>query len=52
MVRVNENARQDIHMEVGAVATKVEASAQPALVNTYTSELSETIDSRRVWICL
>jgi hypothetical protein len=48
VVRVNENARQDIHMEVGAVATKVEASAQPALVNTYTSELSETIDWRRV----
>jgi hypothetical protein len=48
MVRVNENARQDIRLDVGSVATRVEASAQAGLVNTYTSELSETIDSRRV----
>jgi hypothetical protein len=48
VVRVNENARQNIQLEVGEITTKVEVSSQAALVNTYTSELAQTIDSRRV----
>jgi len=48
MVRVNENARQNVQLEVGEITTRVEVSSQAALVNTYTSDLTQTIDSRRV----
>lgn len=48
MVRVNESARQNVQLEVGEITTRVEVSSQAALVNTYTSELAQTIDSRRV----
>ncbi|MCI0624573.1 MAG: carboxypeptidase-like regulatory domain-containing protein [Acidobacteria bacterium] len=48
VVRVNENARQNVQLEVGEITTRVEVSSQAALVNTYTSDLTQTIDSRRV----
>ena len=48
VVRVNENARQDVQLQLGEVTAKVEVQAQTSLVNTYTSALSQTIDSRRV----
>lgn len=48
VVRVNENARQNVQLEVGEITTRVEVSSQAALVNTYTSDLAQTIDSRRV----
>lgn len=47
-VRVNENARQDVRLELGEVATKVEIKAQAAMVNSYTAELAQTINTRQV----
>jgi len=48
VIRVNESARLDVRLELGDVTTRVEVVGQAALVNTYTSELSQTVDSRRV----
>src|SRR5438034_7775529 len=48
VVRVNENVRQDVQLQLGEVTAKIEVQAQATLVNTYTSALSQTIDSRRV----
>src|SRR5882724_6058090 len=45
---VKVNARQDVQLQLGEVTAKVEVQAQTTLVNTYTSALSQTIDSRRV----
>src|SRR5207247_2918501 len=47
-VRVNESVRANIQIEVGSVATTVEVKARAELTNTYTAQLSQTIDSRRV----
>src|SRR2546422_4941575 len=47
-VAVNENARGDIQLQIGDVTTKVEVSSQASLVNTYTSALAQTINTRQV----
>ena len=47
-VRVNESPRVDVRLELGDVSTKVDVQSQAALINTYSSELSLTIDSRRM----
>src|SRR5712691_890008 len=47
-VRVNESARTNVQLVVGSVDTTIEVKARAELTNTYSSQLSETIDSRRV----
>ncbi|MEX2263613.1 MAG: carboxypeptidase-like regulatory domain-containing protein [Bryobacteraceae bacterium] len=47
-VRTNESVRRNIEMTVGTVSTTVEVSASAELTNTYTAQLSQTVDSRRV----
>src|SRR5581483_8058236 len=47
-VRVNESVRADIPIEVGAVTATIEVQATAALTNTYTAQLSTTVDMRRV----
>jgi hypothetical protein len=47
-VQVNENARRDIQLELGDVATKVLVEGQATLVNSYTAELAQTINTRAV----
>ena len=48
VVQVNENARRDIQMELGTATTVIEVAGRSTLVNTYTSNLAETINARRV----
>ena len=47
-VRVNENVRQDVRLELGEMTTKVEVSGEPALINSYTAALAQTVDKRQV----
>jgi len=47
-VRVNENVRMNVELVVGSVDTTVEVRARAELTNTYSSQLSETVDARRV----
>jgi hypothetical protein len=48
VVTVNANVRQDIRLEIGAVATRVEVSGEAALVNSYTAELAQTVNTRQL----
>src|SRR5262249_27701840 len=47
-LRLDENVRADIFMEVGQVTESVEVSAQAALIDTRSSQTSATIDDRRI----
>src|SRR5262249_17566728 len=46
-VRVNESVRMNVELVVGSVDTTIEVKARAELTNTYSSQLSETIDARR-----
>jgi hypothetical protein len=48
VVEVNKNVRRDFQLEVGSVHSTVQVTGQSTLVNTYTSALAQTIDSRAV----
>src|SRR5262245_13467017 len=48
ILRLDENVRADIIMEVGQVTESVEVSAQAALIDTRSSQTSATIDDRRI----
>jgi hypothetical protein len=48
LVQTNETVRRNFQLEIGSVATTVEVTAQAELTNTYTAQLSQTVDSRRV----
>jgi hypothetical protein len=48
VLRVDENVRADIPLEVGQVTEAVEVSAQAALIDTRSSQTSATIDDRRI----
>lgn len=48
VLRVDENVRADISLDVGQVTESVEVSAQAALVDTRSSQTSATIDDRRI----
>jgi hypothetical protein len=46
-VRVNESVRADIPIKVGAVTATIEVQATAALTDTYTAQLSTTVEMRR-----
>lgn len=48
ILRVDENVRADVALEVGQVTEAVEVSAQASLIDTRSSQTSATIDDRRV----
>ena len=48
VVRTNETVRRNFQLEIGSVATSVEVSARGELTNTYTAQLSQTVDQKRV----
>jgi hypothetical protein len=48
VLRVDENVRSDISLEIGQVTESIEVSAQAALVDTRSSQASATIDDRRI----
>lgn len=48
LVQTNESVRRNVELEVGAVTTTVNVSGQAELTNTYTAQLSQTVDARRV----
>lgn len=45
---VNQNARVDITLQVGAVEQRIEVSANASAVNTYDVQLGYLVDSKRV----
>lgn len=47
-LRLDENVRADISLEIGQVSEAVEVSAQAALIDTRSSQTSATIDDRRI----
>ena len=47
-LRLDENVRADISLQVGQVAEAVEVSSQAALVDTLSSQTAATIDDRRI----
>jgi hypothetical protein len=47
-LRLDENVRADIPLEVGQVTEAVEVSAQAALIDTRSSQTAATIDDRRI----
>jgi hypothetical protein len=47
-LRVDENARLDIRMEVGAVTEQVQVTATAAVVDTRSSTLAGVVDDRRI----
>src|SRR5262245_2861346 len=48
VLRVDENVRADMALEIGQVTESVEVSAQATLVDTRSSQTSATIDDRRL----
>ena len=48
VLRVDENIRADVALEVGQLADAVEVTAQAALIDTRASQTSATIDDRRI----
>ena len=48
IVRTNESVRRNVALELGTVTTTVVVSAAAELTNTYTAQLSQTVDERRV----
>jgi hypothetical protein len=46
--QTNETVRRNFQLEVGTVTTAVDVSANAELTNTYTAQLSQTVDQRRV----
>ena len=48
VVRTNETVRRNFQLELGSVATSVDVSAAAELTNTYTAQLSQTVDQRRI----
>lgn len=48
VLRVDENVRADIRMEVGAVTEQVEVTAAAAVVDTRSSSLASVVDDRRI----
>ncbi len=48
VLRVDDNVRADIALEIGQVTESVEVSAQAVLVDTRSSQSSATIDDRRI----
>ena len=48
VVRTNESVRRNFQLEIGSVATSVDVSATAELTNTYTAQLSQTVDQRRI----
>ncbi len=48
VLRVDENVRADITLEVGQVAESIEVTGQAALIDTRSSQSTATIDDRRI----
>src|SRR4051794_28865778 len=48
VLRTNETVRRNLQLEIGSVATSVDVSAASELTNTYTAQLSQTVDQRRI----
>ena len=48
LVQTNETIRRSVELTLGAVTETVEVIAAAELTNTYTSQLSQTVDSKRV----
>lgn len=48
VIRTNETVRKSFQLEIGSVATSVDVSAKGELTNTYTAQLSQTVDQRRI----
>ncbi|WP_031500541.1 TonB-dependent receptor [Bryobacter aggregatus] len=48
LVEVNQQARVDTTMQVGEVAESISVTDSISTVDTFTSSLSETVDSRRI----
>ncbi len=48
VLRVDENVRADVPMEIGAVTEEVQVTATAAVVDTRSSSLATVIDDRRV----
>src|SRR5262245_26535380 len=48
VLRVDENVRADIPLEVGQVSEAVEVSSQATLIDTRSSQTAATIDDRRI----
>src|SRR5713226_1654656 len=48
VVQTNESVRRNFQLELGSVATAVDVTANAELTNTYTAQLSQTVDQRRV----
>jgi hypothetical protein len=47
-LQTNETVRRNFQLEIGSVATAVDVTANAELTNTYTAQLSQTVDQRRV----
>jgi hypothetical protein len=47
-LRVDENRRVDVHMEVGAISEDVTVAAEAAQVDTRSGALTEVVDSARI----
>ncbi len=47
-VRVNEDSGVNISLEVGAVAERIEVTAEASLVQTHTSTLGQVVQSRQI----
>ena len=48
VLQTNETVRRNFQLEVGSVTTTVDVNASAELTNTYTAQLSQTVDQRRV----
>ena len=48
VLRVDENVRADVRMEVGAVTEQVQVTANAAVVDTRSSTLASVVDDRRI----
>ena len=48
VLRVDDNVRSDITLEIGQVTERIEVAAQSVLVDTRSSQTSATIDDRRI----
>lgn len=48
LLQTNEAVRRNVELVLGAVTETVEVVAAAELTNTYTSQLSQTVDSKRV----
>jgi hypothetical protein len=48
VLQTNETVRRNFQLELGSVSTTVDVKADAELTNTYTAQLSQTVDQRRV----